>query len=293
MEKFAERLKTRLREMQMSQKELAVRIGTSQWTISQYVNGKGEPNEARFEKIAEILDCDVNWLKGIDEEVNNNDIKRNAEGYYDPTAYKAIKNTFDAKVNFRRGEIYYITNGYYKDHGGTENSPGRPAVIVSNDRLNAMLKHVEVVYLTSRNDRQNEHNVAVMCRCPSTALCGEVSTVNKDRLNEYIRTCTAEEMAAIDKALMVGFGISAVTDPGANVDAEKVKALEAQLAKKDDELEEAQLQLADAQEFARRLLEEREEACNAITERTVIELTTERDLYKQQYEMLLNKLIDR
>lgn len=310
MEKFAERLKTRLRETQITHRELADRMGIHSSNVAHYTSGRTKPTEERIKKLAEVLECDVNWLKGIDDEVNNNDIKRNAEGYYDPTAYNAIKNTFDAKVDFRRGEIYYVKNGYYKDHSGTEIiSPGRPAVIVSNDRLNAVLKHVEVVYLTSKNERQNDHNVAVMCRCPSTALCAEVNTVNKDRLNEYVRTCTIEEMAAIDKALMVGFGIAAVSDSEEVAELnESVKTLIDDKNSLEAELEELNRNFEMLKTNNRLLRQDVEtlEAKNATLEKLsanktvqeqnpaeVIVLTTQRDFYKQQYEMLLNKLIGR
>lgn len=56
-------------------------------------------------------------------------------------------------------------------------------------------------------------------------------------------------------------------------------------------LNEVQIQLVDANDHIKFLAEQNEEVNHSITERTVIELTVERDLYKAQYEKMLERLI--
>ena len=50
-------------------------------------------------------------------------------------------------IDYRRGDIYYIETGGVCV--GSEQKPGRPGVIVSNDLGNKHSSNVEVVYLTS------------------------------------------------------------------------------------------------------------------------------------------------
>ena len=79
--------------------------------------------------------------------------KLNAERYSDPTAYCAMKNIEREErrkrpMSFKRGEIYYVESGFSTTV--SEQRPGRPAVIVSNDKNNAHSTTVEVVYLTTQ-----------------------------------------------------------------------------------------------------------------------------------------------
>lgn len=108
----------------------------------------------------------------------------------------------------KRGDIYYIANSkcYSTD---PMNEAGRPGIIVSNDTLNEHSTMVEVVYLTTKDKKPMPTHVGILCKINSTALCETIYTVNKDRLGDYVRTCTAEEMAAIDRAMLTSLGISA------------------------------------------------------------------------------------
>lgn len=54
-------------------------------------------------------------------------------------------------IDYRRGDIYYIETGGVCV--GSEQKPGRPGVIVSNDLGNKHSSNVEVVYLTSQSKR--------------------------------------------------------------------------------------------------------------------------------------------
>ena len=61
---FAKRLKLALDDKQMTQAELSDRIGKGRSSVSQYLSGKNLPKEDVLKKIAEVLDCTVEFLNG-------------------------------------------------------------------------------------------------------------------------------------------------------------------------------------------------------------------------------------
>lgn len=110
----------------------------------------------------------------------------------------------------KRGEIYYIA--YSKCYAtDPSNATGRPAIIVSSDKLNEHAEVVEVVYLTTKEKKLMPTHAEVLCKIPSTAMCETIYTINKDRLGEFVRTCTDEEMEAINAGILCSLGISAPT----------------------------------------------------------------------------------
>lgn len=108
--------------------------------------------------------------------------------------------------NYCRGDIFFITEGAYT---GSEQNGGRPGVIVSNDVGNKHSPNVEVVFLTSREKKPMPTHVEVLCKVPSTALCENIQTVSKERLDSFIRSCTTSEMKNIDNALLYSLGLRA------------------------------------------------------------------------------------
>ena len=105
----------------------------------------------------------------------------------------------------RRGEIYYIE---IPTSVGTEIRKARPGIIVSDDKLNERSGLLEVVYMTTQPREEQPTHVRIhSADRPSTALCEQVNTVSKARVGDYCGTCTDEEMAAIDRALLVSLGI--------------------------------------------------------------------------------------
>lgn len=113
--------------------------------------------------------------------------------------------------DIKRGDIFYIANSKYYATD-PENEAGRPAIVVSNDILNKSSSVVEVVYLTTRDKKPMPTHVGIICKIPSTALCETIYTVTKDRIGDFIKSCSAEEMAAIDKAMAVSLGLSVSTE---------------------------------------------------------------------------------
>ena len=151
----------------------------------------------------------------------------------------------------KRGEIYYIESRYNEE--GSEQRAGRPAIIVSNNTCNDVSPTVEVVYLTTQNKNDMPTHVDIRSSTkPSIALCEQISTVSKDRVGDYLCTCSDYEMLMVDTALTISLGI--------NFDAPKK--------------------------------EKRVETPAPVVDKTeLIKLTTERDTYKTLYESLLSKLL--
>ena len=57
-----ERLKAIMRKKNINQRELAEKIGTTEVSISRYINGNRVPNAIVLLKIAQVLECDVDEL---------------------------------------------------------------------------------------------------------------------------------------------------------------------------------------------------------------------------------------
>lgn len=104
-----------------------------------------------------------------------------------------------------RGEIYYIKR---RDTIGSEMAKARPAVIVSNDRLNATSSVVMVVYLTTQPKKDEPTHVTIEATGrTSTAICEQIDSVSVDLIDNWLGTCTEEEMAAIEDAMLAALGI--------------------------------------------------------------------------------------
>lgn len=105
-----------------------------------------------------------------------------------------------------RGEIYYV---YPSGSGvGSEQTAGRPAIVVSNDKANTYSPVIEMVYLTTQpKNSLPTHVDIVSAPSPSIALCEQIHSVAKSRVGGFIAKCTATEMAMLDGALCVSLGI--------------------------------------------------------------------------------------
>lgn len=107
-------------------------------------------------------------------------------------------------VQAKRGDIFYISNSkcYATD---PSNAEGRPAIVVSSDKLNEHADVVEVVYLTTKEKRLMPTHAEVLCKIPSTALCETIYTVNK-------------EMEGVNAGILCSLGIAAPVVDGEPID---------------------------------------------------------------------------
>lgn len=118
-----------------------------------------------------------------------------------------------ARSSVKRGDIYFVTG---TEATGSEQAGERPAIIVSNDTGNKYAPVVEVVYLTTKKKSLLPTHVCIhSAGRPSTALCEQVITVCKSRLERYIGSITLAEMRRVDKALSISLGIHKTT--GGNI----------------------------------------------------------------------------
>ena len=177
-----------------------------------------------------------------------------------------------------RGDIFYIKK--------INQDTGRPAVIVSNNDINENQNMVEVAYLVEKPNESLPTHAKVRCHLPSTALCEQVVSVSKDRIDGFIRTCTDEEIEKINKGLSISLGITESDDTM----AEKLKELT-------DSLSEAQ-RINDG--LRNRIKEEidyqqelEKQLSHIETENTdeIIKVAAERDVYKDLYMKITEKLI--
>lgn len=67
MRTFAERLKLARTERDMSQRELARRVGCHSEQISQYEQGVKEPRLNSLVALAQELDCSLDFLCGLED----------------------------------------------------------------------------------------------------------------------------------------------------------------------------------------------------------------------------------
>lgn len=108
------------------------------------------------------------------------------------------------KRNIKRGDIFYIKRSS-EPVVGSEQNGGRPAIIVSNDIGNYHAPVVEIVYLTTKNKKNQPTHANVMAAKPSIAVCEQVHTVSKERLQKRIGILSEEEMNGVDRALFNSF----------------------------------------------------------------------------------------
>lgn len=116
-------------------------------------------------------------------------------------------------MDFVRGSIWYVESGYST---GSEQRPGRPAIIVSNDANNKHSSTVEMVYLTTapKHDLPTHVTIRSTSRV-STAICEQITTVATERIGSYCGTVTDAEMSSIETAMLISLGLA----PAAGADS--------------------------------------------------------------------------
>ena len=159
------------------------------------------------------------------------------------------------EFQIRRGDIFYVNR--FGDTFGSEQRSGRPAIVVSNDMNNEFSQTIEIVYCTTKPKKDLPTHVTVWStNTPSTVLCEQISTVDKNKLGDYIGNCNEGEMKAIDEAMCISLDLSCHPDT-----KPKVVDPPAQVQKKSNEDIDAQ------------------------------RVAIERDMYKRMYESLLDRLV--
>lgn len=155
----------------------------------------------------------------------------------------------------KRGDIFYIVNNYQEE--GSEQRAGRPAVVVSNDKGNEHSNVIEVVYLTTQPKADLPTHIDIKsANRPSIALCEQISSVSKERLGDFIGTCTKYELDMLDAGMMISLGI--------DIPTKKVIVQTQERKEKPSEISET---------------------------KELIKILTERDMFERLYYEVLGKLM--
>lgn len=269
MNTFGERLKTKIKSSGMKQNELAELMELHYSTISGWVTGKCMPTEERLKTLCELLDCDADWLLG-----NTRQLNRNASGAIDTTMYEAIKNIESEGNNMdcTKGTICEVETEF--------GARSRKAVIVSSD-WRAGDKYLNAIFLTD----EERGKIVVPIERGGTwyADCTKVTLITENRVLDFVGEATAQEMADIDAGIIEALGLPhEVTLKSSNdtIDDLNAKIMILELEKKN------------LKSHIKALEHENKNAIASTTpSENVLRLQLERDLYKEQYEKMLNRLI--
>lgn len=112
MASFKEMLKYLRTRENMSQAELAEKLGVAKSTISMYEVGRREPDFETLEAIADLFNVDMNFLLGKDGSENdaeqyyiNEDVRDYAQFLFDNPEYKVL---FDASRKVKKEDIDFV-----------------------------------------------------------------------------------------------------------------------------------------------------------------------------------------
>jgi len=111
-------------------------------------------------------------------------------------------------MTIRRGDIYYADLNPVL---GSEQGDIRPVLVVQNDTGNKHSPTVVIVPLTSSKKAFLPTHVRISrtgaLAMDSTALCEQVRTIDRKRLDGYIGRIDEDTQTAIDAALAVSVGL--------------------------------------------------------------------------------------
>lgn len=110
----------------------------------------------------------------------------------------------------KKGDIYYAD---LSPVVGSEQGGNRPVLIVQNDVGNRYSPTVIVAAITSQTGKASlPTHIGISMQesglpKSSVALLEQIRTIDKSRLKQYVGRISKSEMALVDKAIQVSFGI--------------------------------------------------------------------------------------
>lgn len=272
---YAIRLKNYMVKEGLNQVMMAERLGVPTSSLCNWLKGNRLPSAEYKKKIDAFLE----------EKQEEASIAKNGSGYYDPTMHKALKNIVsESKPACLRGDIYIVEM--------KNTSEKKMLVVGADDRKTD--RWISVVLLNDESRGRN--SVPIIAGAMMYADCDRVTYIDRNNVLNFIRTATEEEMNQIDKAICEGLGINTSDVELYNNYEEAVAKVDA-LEKERYELDECRLVLLSERDRLQLdceyLIREVEELKNnpAVDSDEVIRLKAMVDIYKEQNQMLLEKLI--
>lgn len=281
--KFAERLKQCMFERGIKNSELACELGITHGSVYQWLNGMTTPTQARINRIADIFGVSKEWLSGEDVP-KDKEIKRNASGYTDPTAFAAIKTVEKEGLKkmheLRKGDIYEYT---------LQNGTGKYALVMSDERRNDH-RTVAIIVLEER-----ELGIAILCRTTMYANPNRLSYGYVDNFGSFVRKAKPEEMEAIEQATLAATGftqknIQLIESDAAEKIKQMIKALKDENEDKEKCIESLQRQIRTLSAECSKLASG---VPNEMHNAELMKAHIERDIYKNLYEQAIERMIDR
>ena len=195
------------------------------------------------------------------------ELLRNGSGYVDYTAYKALSNyerTEKEMNNVYRGEIYEV-----EAFNSTEARYG--LVVSANDRIDG--RYINVIMGNYEKIFGNE--IPIRCNGLYYFSPEKVSLINVNKIGNFVRLATDDEMAQIDAGIAKALGLQCV-------ESEECEAVEPVYFPEGKAVELPFPAPTQEENYIRVPFEEFEDLCKS---------NTEKDIYKGLYEQLLSKLI--
>ena len=314
---FAGRLKLQLVKNNFINKTFAEAIGKTDRTVLNYVNGKTKPDKETMQKIESVLGVTADYLM-YGEQIPEREIRRNASGYYDPTAYAAIK-ACDDEENYDSGTKEVSKMGEFKKGDICDYRDARKrkkkCIVLSNDEYSMF---TSIIVLSEKP--QYKINIPVMV--DDAYMYANLNVLSYGHYESMTLTgekASENTMKKIDAAIMEYLGIGKSEDCvncGYRKDYEEIEPLKNQLKEANyiflelnEKLESTTKELEEARKANELIVSENmrmkqdntppdDEYEKAVKENmklneTVISLKTERNLYRQLYEHTFEMLTER
>lgn len=210
---------------------------------------------------------------------NMNDLKVNGAGYYDPTAYAALSNIQRKEV--KGMELY---NGDILEYEKSNGSSCEVVILAVHDKYSTIIS-------LSDSDKLP---YSVKCRGMRYTDPGMIQYAYNNKLSNYIRSMTDQEYVELMDAVVDSLGYEAKTvevakkdDASASVPALSIPA---------SEIEGCALTAGDERKKTEEAPYIAEVYQNIETEElkeSLIKVQAERDVYKELYENLFSRMIEK
>lgn len=156
---------------------------------------------------------------------------------------------YTAGSGVQKGQIYFITQGKnYMDNKG----PSRPAIIVSENGMNENSDRIMVIFLTTRENGSSYHVPVMVEQQQSYAICENINTIYKDRLDNCVGMVTEQQMKAIEKNMRTALGMKAEIMVSDNTRAERKQEVDSRYEEMRQRAEQAENDL----KFYRRMYDD-------------------------------------